>query len=500
MQKFRIRKDREKLMFWNKIRIYIDFSILICCLVMAFNIYSQYYYPTEPSKDIVYIFHDYEWNEYILNKIYHGSADDFSFLADTTTPETIKSDSYLHWAGSASLADIVDNSTDDGAINDNNIYHSSSVNDDDKTVKDNQISFEQVMDDLWFNTNHDNLENGEKLIISLWKSWYDDDETIYDIYQTTGKYDSSLIIEKRNNSETKQKTYDIMKIFSFVYEWRVLPTLADRNEIFHQDGFISTIWFYDSDNTKSRWITIIDSYKDCPTPWWYKIMHWDSVLAYQQMSNAPDICNIERRFCRDGKLSWTYTQQWCSVNKWYTFSQRWNAEVLEKKEEAKSPTTQNEDWSVTVNDKEIWSSFVFDKPNNTYTEFYSWNNVIVDQEIEQTKRPKWWCTTPWGEKVPHWQLVQAFRHENWFSDAPCEAQLRICTMWELVWTFTQPTCKTWDTSFIDWINWSPTRENYSREKLNRIKKQIKSEESYDKNYGRFTNSDALDNILKILDS
>jgi hypothetical protein len=77
-------------------------------------------------------------------------------------------------------------------------------------------------------------------------------------------------------------------------------------------------------------------------------------------------------------------------------------------------------------------------------------------------------------------------------------------MWELMWTFSESTCKTRDTSFIDWINGSPTRETYSKEKLNLIKKQIKNEEKYykntRKNEGKATNSNTLDKILYILDN
>jgi hypothetical protein len=96
-------------------------------------------------------------------------------------------------------------------------------------------------------------------------------------------------------------------------------------------------------------------------------------------------------------------------------------------------------------------------------------------------------------------FVQAFKHSNGFSDAPCEAQLRLCTNWELMWTYTESTCKTWDTSFIDWINWSPTRETYSKEKLDRVKDLINEEVNYDKWLRRFSNSDELETILTILD-
>ena len=95
------------------------------------------------------------------------------------------------------------------------------------------------------------------------------------------------------------------------------------------------------------------------------------------------------------------------------------------------------------------------------------------------------------------------KHANWFSDAPCEAQLRLCSMWELMWTFTESTCKTRDTSFIDWINWSPNWSTFSKEKLDLIRKQIKNEREYyenaRKNAERSTDSEYLDKILYILD-
>ena len=424
---------------------------------------------------MIYIFHDYEWNEYVLNDSIHWAADSRDFLIDETVPDAIKNE---HWASSASLANLGDDE-----------HNSESSN-----VKDNQISFEEVIISLW----SEEFLNNESTI----ESW-SDDLPRYEIYQVDESDNSTLIIEKLNRDETAEN--ETARTFSFIYEGRIIPSLVERNEIFGKNnGYISwstmNIWFSNNENLKSSWVTIIEWYKNCMTPRGYRIEHWDSVLAYNQMNNAPDICNIERRFCRDGKLSWTYTQQWCSVNESYTFSQWGEAEVTQKEEENKPNTTQNDDWSVTVNNPEIGSEFVFDKPNNTHTEFYSWDNVKVYEEVEQTTRPHRWCTTPWWEKVGHWHLVQAFKHGNWFSDAPCEAQLRICTMWKLVWTFTQPSCKTRDTSFIDWINWSPTRETYSKEKLELIKQWIKDEQNYEKNYRRATNSDVLDNILKILDS
>ena len=147
---------------------------------------------------------------------------------------------------------------------------------------------------------------------------------------------------------------------------------------------------------------------------------------------------------------------------------------------------------------------MFDKPGTTHTDYYSVDNVrSEDEEVDQTSRPLWDCTAPWWEKINHGQFIQAFKHANWFSDAPCEAQLRLCSMGELMWSYTQSTCKTRDTSFIDWVNGSPTWDTYSKEKLDLIRKQIKNEEKYYKNerkkVDRSTDSEALDRILLILD-
>ena len=39
--------------------------------------------------------------------------------------------------------------------------------------------------------------------------------------------------------------------------------------------------------------------------------HGASVLAYQQRADAPNICNIQRRSCWNGKLSGSFTQRSC---------------------------------------------------------------------------------------------------------------------------------------------------------------------------------------------
>jgi len=514
MKRLRImRRKNDKKIIWNKLRRYIDFWILTCCLIIAFNIHptSNTIDSNTDNKKMIYIFHDYEWNEYILNDSVHGAADSFEYLFDKDVPDTVKWNDNPNYKDSVSL----------GWNKKDNLWNDS-INQWD--VKDNQVAIENIMSDLWMNW--DSEDNDDYLVISLWNNEQESDnqnnEETYSIKEDLD--DSTLIIEKdpkitneNNINDANNMDTDVLvaKTFTYISDWRVIPTLVSWNEL-SLDGINSNILAYNDntsygDNEYNIWnetnsgVSIIKDYKDCMTPRWYKIVHWDSVLAYKQLDSAPDICNIERRYCRNWKLSWTYTQQWCSINKNYSYDLWWQAEVPHEEEEIKWWARQNPDWSVTVRSDEIWWDIVFERPNRSTTEYsYNESNTRVEPEwIEQTTRPTRDCTTPRWEKVKHGWFIQAFKHENWFSDAPCEAQIRLCSMWELMGSFTESTCKTRDTSFIDWINWSPTRETYSEEKLDWVRKRIKDEEIYyrnaRKNEKRSTDSDALDKILYILD-
>ena len=498
------KKVKDKKIIWKKVKNYIIFWILACCSVIIFNIHPTKITNNSNSitedKQIIYIFHDYIGNEYVLNGTSHWSSDSIDFLFDKEVPDSVKWDKNQHYSSEVSLANKWENK--------NNYWDSIDKWD----IKDNQVSIENIMTDLWLEDNSSN----EDLTISLWNNDdKKDDDTSYTVKEESYNWNNdTLIIEKENNKNDRiyneindENTLLNAKLFEYIKDGRVIPILAEWDELEFNNKtpikpYIDTNYINESYN--ENWFNLIDDYADCTTPRWYKIVHWDSVLAYKQLENAPDICNIERRYCRNGKLSWTYTQQWCSVNKNYTYDSRWEVETSKEQEKIKWWARQNPDWSVTVKNSEVWWWFVFDKPNRSKTEFSSEENIRHEEEwIEQTSRPYRDCTAPRWEKIHHGQYIYAYKHSNWFSDAPCEVQLRLCTMWELLWTFTESTCKTRDTSFIDWINWSPTRKTYSKEKLELIKKQIKNgEKSYKnmrENATKSTNSASLEKILYILD-
>jgi len=341
MNRFKIiRRQKDNKIIWTKSRFYIDVFISICCLIIAFNIHPNKYSDTSDTETnkMTYIFHDYEWNKYILNDTIHWAADSMDYLFNKEIPENIQ------W-----------NYTDSVSLWWNKSENSWTNNQDEENIKDNQVSIENIMNDLW--VNWELKENNEDyLIISLWsnegktENSENNENSTYSIKEDSEN--TTLIIEKdqnkteneyaEENDENNNKEFLTAKTFTYISEWRIIPSLLPWDDL--SLNSINSQFLAYNNWERISWISIIDDYNDCMTPRWYKIVHGDSVLAYKQLDNAPDICNIERRYCRNGKLSWTYTQQWCSINKNYSYNLRWQAEVPQKDDEIKWWTRQNPDW------------------------------------------------------------------------------------------------------------------------------------------------------------
>jgi len=536
MNAIKIRKKKERKILWDRAIKYIYLIILSCCLTVVNNLhpYEEPIIENEKSE-MIYIFHDYAGNQYILNNSAHWSASSREYLFNEEVPEEFKNDDDILEINLSTETGNQSDTIHDEEIISIDLQNNSNENaeswnliimswtslldkEDSELKKDNQVSLNDIMDELWVESENDK----DSLIIDGNKIQLSDEDWYYKITEFS-EDESKMVIEWQNGyennsdwNETNENLTENITLdgesFKFLNSGLVLPTLIPREDI-------NFLWYseYDSDNnlnwnnsrTTQKWeeeelepgIHIIDDYADCMTPWGYKIEHGESILAYQQLKNAPNICNIERRFCWNGKLSGTYNQQWCSVNEDYSYEVSWQAEVVHHEEKPKWETKQNPDWSVTVVKKEVWTDFLLDRPSRTYTyDIGSGDNIVTDvEEIDQTERVHRDCTTPRWEKVKHGQFIYAYKHANGFSDSRCEMQIRLCSMWKLNWSYKNSTCKTRDTSFIDWINNSPTWDTYSKAKLDWVKEQIKYEKSYDKEYWRITDSDALDRILTTMD-
>jgi hypothetical protein len=256
----------------------------------------------------------------------------------------------------------------------------------------------------------------------------------------------------------------------------------------------------------AKGIQIIPEYQNCATPRGYTLDHGVSVLAYKQDLNTPDTCKIERRFCFDGKLSGTFTQQSCSVNTQYSYFQEQFVSYNTKQpseliQPSKTPGNTLE--ALVNGNSNQGIEEILNRPNQGGSTAGIPNDPLSapDATVKQTERTYPDCKTPRGELVKHGQFVKAYKHKNGFNDAPCEVQLRTCVVGKLEGTYNQLSCRNWDTSYIDWLNNFPTRDaGYSQEKMKWIKQIRESEVKYDKEYGNTLNSATLDKIMKILDS
>jgi len=184
----------------------------------------------------------------------------------------------------------------------------------------------------------------------------------------------------------------------------------------------------------------------CDLPWpWYSIRHGESVLAYQQRSDVPSICKVERRVCYYGQLQWSYTQRSCKENPQYEYTKHkvilYNEKVVNSYiQPSKLAPNRNAEFSMQ------W------KVNDPLTPNTTWNNNVND--ALSTKPASNWlvdivsknCKTPWWDTVIHSQFTKAYKSSIGFIDKPCEVELRYCHDGDLEWSFVYKKC-----DFIDLI-------------------------------------------------
>ena len=87
VKKIKLRKRKEKKLIWNKTKQYILLWIIACCLAIGLNIHPQN--SSLNTDEMIYVFHDYERNIYILNDTTHWSADNINYLFNDNIPEEL---------------------------------------------------------------------------------------------------------------------------------------------------------------------------------------------------------------------------------------------------------------------------------------------------------------------------------------------------------------------------------------------------------------------------
>ncbi len=209
----------------------------------------------------------------------------------------------------------------------------------------------------------------------------------------------------------------------------------------------------------------------CRTPRDTRIAHKDFVLAYEQRTDVPNICNVEKRVCINGMLGGKYTQASCKENVTYIYKKAevvsYNQKVLNEYIQPTEPKYQ--DAVVTTQGKRNES----ETPAKT-TRWTSNNPVINTNETNQQTTPKkQWCTTPRGQRIDHGQFIKAYKSPRGFIDLPCEVQLRACTDGILRGTFRYNTCTFTNTTYAEYLTSSSTQWTGKVLFFERIKKLFK---------------------------
>lgn len=216
----------------------------------------------------------------------------------------------------------------------------------------------------------------------------------------------------------------------------------------------------------------VSSQQSCSVPRWGSIKHGESVLAYQQRLDDPATCNIQRRVCDDGTLNGSYTQPSCKeLLGFNTEKQEVVAyNVPNSNNEYIQPTNSDSNSLTTNRGESSNKNFTVNRftPSVPVTSSAGWSyagSSIQSQQNPVVKNPVYTrqsstsptirdgtvCQTPWGEEVRNGQFVKAYKVDKWFSNLPCEVELRYCVQTVLEWSFQYESCQHYDIAVEDYL-------------------------------------------------
>ena len=284
-------------------------------------------------------------------------------------------------------------------------------------------------------------------------------------------------------------------VFEYLLAWKIiqLPEWAIR--------YVVTLYWID-ETVKDK----VFEERECMTPRWYEIEHGQSVLAYQQRADAINVCNIERRVCKNGKLSWSYTQVACDETLWNDGTLSSNSSYWTVKKLAYTTyNSQKMDELIQPPEHAVNENADFDLQGHinskTSPKIVQWpqSDTISAEKQEVAQVRDLWkiCTTPWWEKVQPGQFVKAYRFQNGFYDIPCQVQLRLCVDGNLEGVYQYSSCQYRETSYEDFVNGYMNNEQPSPQ---RLLKMLQTDFQPRPEYGGNLSSEMIDRIIDILSS
>lgn len=208
-------------------------------------------------------------------------------------------------------------------------------------------------------------------------------------------------------------------------------------------------------------IQISPKYKTCKLPRWETIKHNEYVLAYQQRTDEPNICNIQKRHCKNWKLSGSYTQNACKENRsthdpdinhhiFTVHHKSRNTDILIQSKNRPN----NYDPKIIEKDipDTIWEN---NKKWGVYEDKKS--NLLPEKEYRQ-------CTSPRWDSIQHGQFIRAYQRAKWFNDVKCTVELRVCLEGTLKWSFKYQECKYINDSYESYYSNPDNRDpDYARD-------------------------------------
>lgn len=282
----------------------------------------------------------------------------------------------------------------------------------------------------------------ENELLTHWSAWdwsflFEDETTNQQSFTPTTSTTDAQINVIHNQKDYLPGEKDIFSEDEDVfYEWE-------------NDWNISDINIEDKDNLTQQNSGNQNSFQICITPWWEYVAHGDFVLAYEQRKDVDNLCNVQRRFCFDWKLNWTYNQKSCKENTVYSYVKpeaiSYTQKPVDTFVQPKPPSLSWADfdthWKIdwTTNPIDVWWSPGSGRPVDTsFTSQTSLSNNV--------------CSTPWWEKIKNGQFVKAYKTSVGLIDLPCDVELRMCANWNLKGSYTHRTCTFKKMTYRDYIS------------------------------------------------
>lgn len=190
--------------------------------------------------------------------------------------------------------------------------------------------------------------------------------------------------------------------------------------------------------------------KNCTAPWWETIAHNDFVLAYEQRTDVNTICNVQKRYCSDGKLTGRYLQKSCKQNEVYQYTKPEPIAVnVQSIDPFIQPSQPALSWASFDLNGKIYTNL--ETPIDVWTSGQSTGKPSQSISVGQTSTNQGYCLTPWWARIKNGQFVKAYHASIWLIDVPCETELRLCISGRLKWTFVHRTCNFKNMTYRDYL-------------------------------------------------